>query len=418
MLLKINVLLFLIPLFGVGVLYRSIAVNIKVWLGIHRHTSLVVTAGEPLLLSDGGAFGINWGMEAILIAAGLYLLVVLVLFAIGLVRDFIRKHPVHRAVRISGITMDPTVESLVRKMGIKRKVSVCLCPEENQIAAIGIFRPIIFFKAPVKEKEREYLISHELYHIKRYDVLWVEIAGIARCIHFWNPFVHFLYWELREMMEQSCDENVVSELSVEARGMYAAMLVRNSLASTVNVSGAVFYGGSRDKKAMEERVKNIMEKNTGKKWSRRAASLLLVLTLWVTSLTALAYDDVNWWEGSMSKTVDGTLHQARMNYAYVMLQEDAASLELELSSIPILYEREYVDGEGNVYPFMEGAQPKAPICIFHSYQAVRIVEHYLADEGDCEVYYYNADRCEKCGKTKNKTFLSSAHYAVCPHSAP
>ena len=67
------------------------------------------------------------------------------------------------------------------------------------------------------EKERQFVLMHERYHIKRKDYLVKRAAFMLVIVHWFNPLVWLAFCLMSADMEISCDEKVISKLSMEMR---------------------------------------------------------------------------------------------------------------------------------------------------------------------------------------------------------
>ena len=156
-----------------------------------------------------------------------------------------------------------------------------------------------------------------------------------------------------------------------------------------------------------------MKNDMKKKLSKRLVAALTAVVLGTTSLTALAYDDMSWWikDGERSETWEtGETQDGTKARAFMYKDNDINLAE----NYPILYEKECIDEDGNVYNLDPEASPNV-FCIFHSYQNFKVVEHYLLASGACEVWYYDAVMCEKCHYTKSRELTGVTKFDVCPH---
>lgn len=77
----------------------------------------------------------------------------------------------------------------------------------------GIFHPTIFLPADAchwPREQMEFVIAHEMAHVKRFDCL-TQIVAQAACALFWfHPLVWFAVFEMRKDRERACDDVVLS----------------------------------------------------------------------------------------------------------------------------------------------------------------------------------------------------------------
>src|SRR5699024_7205080 len=76
----------------------------------------------------------------------------------------------------------------------------------------GIWRPVILLPKTMDytdTRRLKYVLTHELIHIKRFDMLAKYVLVAALCIHWFNPLVWVMYILANRDLELSCDEAVV-----------------------------------------------------------------------------------------------------------------------------------------------------------------------------------------------------------------
>lgn len=424
--LRVDAVFFLVPLILVGEVYKSVWADLVILFGGRLRRTVHLTQESILLLQTENGLDISMGLRDRILFLCAYFFIVTVIFATGVLQDQWKKRPVRKAVRESGIRTDAVLSGLQREYGIRRKVELCLCGEESQTATAGIFHPVIFFRDPGDAFEKRMLLSHELYHIKRRDILWRWLSFLTCCVHFWNPASYLLYRELMRLQERSCDEWVIRELNLADRGRYAGLLVKYSTEKNSGCGGSfgkrnhpiAFFGGDDYRKNICERVNLIMRYDKKNKIGKTAATLLMAGVLFASSLTALAYDDVKWRNEEKKTMADGAgrVGDVHMGNVFVSFETD----EVEPAQDDYLTVIKIIDADGNER-LLNGngtaGGPSRVICFFHSYKNAKVTEHYtVSNGGGCQVYFYDAVICEKCLYVKSQTLTNVDYFNVCPHS--
>lgn len=91
----------------------------------------------------------------------------------------------------------------------------------------GFLRPRIYlpytYLSNGKEEEKDIVIRHERYHIRRCDHLVKSLAYLLLVIHWFNPLIWLAFILYNKDMEMSCDEKVIEELGTN-RGYALALL--------------------------------------------------------------------------------------------------------------------------------------------------------------------------------------------------
>ena len=179
--------------------------------------------------------------------------------------------------------------------------------------------------------------------------------------------------------------------------------------------GVGFENGA---KKLKKRMDNIMMM---KKWNKIAAGVITVGLVFVNSLTAFAYPDViqRGHENYMSQ--DAVDHEMEID-EWVFIPDEAGSEQFTDSTnyvidngIPILYDKQFIDTEGNIYPVQDEYSPDGYASCSHNYITGVVNDHTKYANGGCLVESYSAKRCTKCGYVLVGDFIARAEYAVCPH---
>lgn len=159
--------------------------------------------------------------------------------------------------------------------GIKRQVRIKVSDRIDSPLTYGVFRPVILLPKNIykcDKKSAEYILSHELTHIKRFDVLYKLFLVIAVSLHWFNPFAWVMLVLASRDIELSCDEEVVLNKngSGREREEYALTLIEMEEKRSFGVLQSGFGGSS-----VKERIKSVM---LLKKASapQKAAAVLLV----------------------------------------------------------------------------------------------------------------------------------------------
>lgn len=88
-------------------------------------------------------------------------------------------------------------------------------------AVYGIFRPKIIIPSSISDSDIDYIIMHEMVHIKRKDNLFRVLAVITACIHWFNPLIWIFIKYFFTDMELACDAKVVRKIGKNQVKEYA-----------------------------------------------------------------------------------------------------------------------------------------------------------------------------------------------------
>ncbi|MFG6395453.1 MAG: M56 family metallopeptidase [Lachnospiraceae bacterium] len=118
----------------------------------------------------------------------------------------------------------------------------------------GIFNPKIYIPFRLGKEEKEYILEHEKYHIKRRDYIIKPAAFLIACIYWFNPLVWISYFLMVRDMEMSCDEYVLRNVDINVRKSYSMSLL--GFATNQRKTGAGFLSfGETDTR---RRVVNVL----------------------------------------------------------------------------------------------------------------------------------------------------------------
>lgn len=168
-------------------------------------------------------------------------------------------------------------------MAIRRKDNIYESECISTPFVLGIVRPKIYIPVNLSEQEREYILKHEQYHIRRKDQI-IKICAYILCVIYWfQPLIWFAYFVMIRDMEMSCDEYVLKNSKSDIRAAYSTSLLKLATKTGDFNAGLPAFGESDIRK----RVKNIMKFNAKKKWVSVVAAIAVVI-VGVSCLTKAA----------------------------------------------------------------------------------------------------------------------------------
>lgn len=168
-------------------------------------------------------------------------------------------------------------------MAIRRKDNIYESECISTPFVLGIVRPKIYIPFNLSEQEREYILKHEQYHIRRKDQI-IKICAYILCVIYWfQPLIWFAYFVMVRDMEMSCDEYVLKNSKSDIRAAYSTSLLKLATKTGDFNAGLPAFGESDIRK----RVKNIMKFNAKKKWVSVVAAIAVVV-VGVSCLTKAA----------------------------------------------------------------------------------------------------------------------------------
>lgn len=145
---------------------------------------------------------------------------------------------------------------------VRLKENIWLADHIHTPFVLGLMRPKIYLPSSLEEREREYIVFHERYHIRRLDHIVKLLAFGALCLHWFNPLVWLAFVLAGKDMEMSCDEAVLKKLGGDIRADYSASLLSLATGRTI-IAGTPLAFGEGDAK---RRIQNLLRWKRPKLW--------------------------------------------------------------------------------------------------------------------------------------------------------
>lgn len=112
--------------------------------------------------------------------------------------------------------------NLKDKYKIRKDIDIKINGKIKSPVVIGLFKKELLLPSyKLNENQIRLIISHELVHIKRKDILYKFIILLARGVHWFNPLVHMMGKKANEDIEITCDLEVVKNMSLADRKNYS-----------------------------------------------------------------------------------------------------------------------------------------------------------------------------------------------------
>lgn len=132
----------------------------------------------------------------------------------------------------------------------------------------GIFHPtVVIPKRGLSDASMRYALMHEGLHILRKDLLLRTVAEAAAVLNWINPFAWLIRNKVTQYFENSCDEEVVTDLSAEERQKYAMSILdfMDSSDDSDPAYPATLMSFTGEAENVKRRLKHIMEFKTMRK---------------------------------------------------------------------------------------------------------------------------------------------------------
>lgn len=190
--------------------------------------------------------------------------IILILYLIGTIVTLTKFFIDYRKVDFlakSSLPLTSGIEKIwIETLGVNKKTEIRYSDEILQPFAYGVLKPKIILPqsllTEVDPVAMEYIITHEMTHIKHNDVLIKRWSTILCAIHWFNPLVWLLDHLLSEDIEKACDEVVIQRFGLSKRQEYAELLLVNAIKG-IDGNGQASLVSS----PVADRIKTIMKLN-------------------------------------------------------------------------------------------------------------------------------------------------------------
>ncbi|MBP3306184.1 MAG: M56 family metallopeptidase, partial [Anaerotignum sp.] len=156
--------------------------------------------------------------------------------------------------------------TLCRELNIEKRPEIYFCEPLPSPLCVGFMHPAVYINSEDREeKDLRLILKHELIHCKRKDLWFKGILMLARALHFFNPFVHWMAKLAEKDMELSCDLAVMENCDLQEREAYSMAILRTvKEANSKNMRmSTAFSGGKEELKVRFENIFDMTAKKRG-----------------------------------------------------------------------------------------------------------------------------------------------------------
>lgn len=191
--------------------------------------------------------------------------------------------------------IDKVLNELCNKMKIKN-IFYVISDNIQTPMTVGLFnKKIILSKEILDEKEYEFILKHELFHIKNKDIEYKFLLLILNCIYWFNPIIYMFINQIEEILELNCDENVLQGKEQFDRVKYAEILL-NQIQVNRNKGYKFSMNFANRRKNIMKRFSNIVEKTTKKSIigiATMSGVLLIISTFLIISIPNINFATID-----------------------------------------------------------------------------------------------------------------------------
>lgn len=289
-----------------------------------------------------------------------------------------------------------------KEMGIKKKIELICSEYCSSPMASGMLSSILIFPKwgdAMDVNKYEYMLQHELVHIKHHDLLIKYMGLLVMAVHWYNPFVYIMFHEISVMSEMYCDSIVIGEKGEEERREYGDLILNLAVQNEYISKGKFFIGmaNSRSKRVYKRRL---LEMKRDKKYKVILPVIMTAFICMIGGITAFAYDSPKTAFNDFGYDFDADID-------FIMeIAEDYKDLPSDYF---------FVDDNGEIYDIANLNKNDRSIC-FHDFSVSGTLSTHQKDgKGGCIVNSYEALLCAICSDAKVGKLKNTVTYKFCPH---
>lgn len=289
-----------------------------------------------------------------------------------------------------------------KEMGIKKKVELICSEYCNSPMTSGILSSFLIlpkWTEEIEENKYEYMLQHELVHIKHHDLLIKYIGLLVMAVHWYNPFVYIMFHEISVISEMYCDSIVIGGKGEEECRKYGELILKLAVQNKFSNKRQFFIGmaDSRDKWVYKRRI---LEMKRTKKYKAILPVAMTVFICMVGGGTTFAYDS--------PKTIFN-------DTGYDFDADTDFSIETadECTDLPSDYF--FIDDNGKIYDLGKIEENSRILCNHDFSIHGTLNEHKKDGNGGCVINSYEARICSICSTVKAGELKSTVTYKPCPH---
>ena len=209
---------------------------------------------------------------------------------------------------------------LVSYFLLRKKLAVCLpcgpgiylCDTIPSPFVLGLFRPKVYLPSTLPSQTMDFVLAHELAHIRHRDPWWKLIGFVLLSVYWFHPLVWLSYWLFCRDLEIACDERATRHMTPANKKDYTMCL----LACAAPKGSFPVCPVAFSQNSVKQRVKAVLQKKTTKRWVLLAACVCAIAAIVCFATAPKRSDDTVSTEGyrleadgenNLSLTKDGQI---------------------------------------------------------------------------------------------------------------
>ena len=156
--------------------------------------------------------------------------------------------------------------------------NILACDEVKSPFILGIIKPLIYVPSSMEGETLDYVITHELAHIRRRDHWWKPFGFLLLAVYWFNPLCWLAYVLLCRDIEIACDEKVIRDMDKGSVAAYSQALLDCSFPRRRIAACPLAFG----EVGVKERVKSVLN-------YKKPASWVIVLAVIACVVVAVCF---------------------------------------------------------------------------------------------------------------------------------
>ena len=335
-----------------------------------------------------------------------------------------------KSFHIKEDTWNAIVEKITKEYKCNKKIHIVGNPEIFEPCVTGLKEYCIIIPAKLIGRltadEIEFILRHELIHIKHNDILLNFFMIILTSFHWFNPMFYLLRQNLYECIEINCDEAVTRHFNEEKRNYYCELIIKIAEGSKqfkLWKSYVICIGGNAKKESLR-RIECIMkEKRKGS--IVKNVIILTAACSWLCVSTAIAKDmDFKVNQMFSNRVIVFNEEQENIKETHISEISEEEMLELKEENELTLQNQlvveddpdityELIFEDGTVIPYYGTDEMETRH--LHDLKDTIMKVHKKLKDGSCETKYYEARSCTKCELVFYDKLIKTVIETSCSH---
>ena len=160
----------------------------------------------------------------------------------------------------------------INKLKLRSNIKIINTDQIKTPCVLGFIRPKLLLPIGIEDcvnkNELEFIILHELAHIKRLDIIVGCISGALQIIHWFNPIIWYSFYRMRNDKELACDALALSYIDSNDYLNYGKTIIKllESYKKTPQVYGISYIINNKSQIKRRITMISLFKKNSYK-WS-------------------------------------------------------------------------------------------------------------------------------------------------------